>query len=320
MTKIVVTKKLSEDLIGRLKEIADVVSVPEGDNEAFVRELITADAVLLSTAFKIDAELLGKCENLKVISRTGVGYDNVDIEAATKHGIFVLITPNANSISVAEHALTFVLALSKQIVFYDKQVRSGNFAVRRTNKAIDVDKKVLGILGCGKIGLMVAKKCRDALNMEVIGFDPYITSAPEGVVLMPSIEELFKRADFLSIHIPKTEKTKNLINKSLLDLMKPTSFLINTARGGLICEDDLIEALNQGKLAGAALDVLEEEPMRADHPLMMNDKVILTPHSAALTNECSTRVAIEAVEGILYVLGGNQPENSVSKVKLRKNQ
>lgn len=319
MTKVVVTKKISENLMDRLKEVSEVVSVPEGNQEMFVRELISADAVLLSTAFSINAELLEKCANLKVISRTGVGYDNVDIESATRHNILVLITPNANSISVAEHALTFVLALSKQIVFYDKQVRLGNFAIRRTNKAIDVDKKVLGILGCGKIGLMVAKKCRDALNMEVIGFDPYLTSAPEGVVLMPSIEELFKNADFLSIHIPKTEKTKNLINKRLLDMMKPTSFIINTARGGLICEDDLLEALNQGKLAGAALDVLDEEPMRADHPLMQHDLVILTPHSAALTNECNIRVAIEAVEGIINVLSGHQPGNAVNKVELRKN-
>lgn len=320
MTKVVLTKKVSDDLVARLRELAEVVVVPEGNKGMFETELVTAQAVLLSTSFKIDAELLGKCRNLKVISRTGVGYDNVDVEAATKLNILVLITPNANSISVAEHALTFILALAKQIVFYDQQTRAGNFAVRRMNKAVDIDGKVLGLLGCGKIGVMVAKKCRSALNMAVIAFDPFVKTAPEGIVLVPSIEELFQKADFLSIHIPKTDKTNHLVNKRLLEMMKPTSFIINTARGGLICEADLIDALNQGKIAGAALDVFEEEPLLQSNPFAHNDNVILTPHSAALTNECNQRVAIEAIEGIIHVLNGHQPENSVNKVEMKRNQ
>ncbi len=320
MRKVILTKKVSENLVKRLSELAEVVVVPEGNKGMFESELATADAVLLSTSFKINAELLKKCTKLKVISRTGVGYDNVDVEEATNLNILVLNTPNANSISVAEHTLTFILALAKQIVFYDNQTRTGNFAVRRTNKAVDIDGKVLGLLGCGKIGLMVAQKCRSALNMQIIGFDPYLTTAPEGIVLVPTIEELFEKADFLSIHIPKNEKTSNLINKRLLEIMKPTSFIINTSRGGLIVENDLIDVLNQGKIAGAALDVFEVEPMLEGNPLAQKDNVILTPHSAALTNECNQRVAIEAIEGIIHVLNGHQPENSVNKVKLKMNQ
>lgn len=319
MKKVVLTKKVSENLVKKLSELAEVVVVPEGNKEIFETELETADAVLLSTSFKINAGLMEKCSNLKVISRTGVGYDNVDVEAATNLNILVLNTPNANSISVAEHTLTFIMALAKQIVFYDKQTRTGNFAIRRINKAIDIDGKILGLLGCGKIGVMVAKKCRTALNMQIIGFDPYLTTAPEGIVLVSTIEELFEKADFLSIHIPKTDKTSNLVNKRLLEMMKPTSFIINTARGGLIVENDLIDVLNQGKIAGAALDVFEVEPMLEGHPLAQNDNVILTPHSAALTNECNQRVAIEAIEGIVDVLNGHQPENSVNKIKLKRN-
>lgn len=308
MKKVLLTKKLSPEILDVLKEVSEIENVPEGDVEAFKKQLKDADAVLLSTSFKLTAELIDSSQKLKVISRTGVGVDNVDVKAATEKGIFVLNTPDANSLSVAEHTVSLIAAISKQLVFYDSELRKGNFKARRLNLCVDMYGKTLGLIGCGKIGRMVADKCINAFGMKVIGYDPYITSDLDGIKIYKAIEDIFKNADYISLHIPLLESTKNLVGERLLSLMKPTAYLINTARGGIVDESVLAEKLKTKQIAGAGFDVLASEPPESTNPLLELPNIILTPHTAALTNECTERVAHEAAVGIADYLKGKMPK------------
>lgn len=309
MRKILLTKKLNEKNAGLFEGIPDMetVTIPDNDQAAFDLHIRDAEAILLSTAYKMTREVIQSAEKLKVISRTGVGVDNVDVPAATEKGILVLNTPQANSISVAEHTVALIAAISKQLIMYDDALRKGDFKIRRLNKSVDLDGKTLGLIGCGRIGRFVAEKCSAAFNMRAIGYDPYIKEL-DGIMLFQNAEEVFKRADYISLHIPLTEETRNFVGEKLLSLMKPTSYIINTARGGIIDEYALADKLKNGEIAGAALDVFESEPPSADNPLLDLKNAILTPHSAALTKECSSRVAYEAARGISDYLRGKTPE------------
>ncbi len=318
MRKILLTKKLKENSAKLFEGIPDIdmVTIPDGEQVQFDLNIRDAEAVLLSTAYQMTKEVIDNAKNLKVISRTGVGVDNVDIKAATEKGILVLNTPEANSISVAEHTLALIVAISKQLVMYDSELRAGNFKIRRTNKSADINGKTLGLVGCGRIGRFTAEKCKAAFDMQVIGYDPYIKELP-GITLYPDIEEVFKRADYISLHIPLTNETRGIVGEKLLSLMKPTAYIINTARGGIIDEADLAKALRENSIAGAALDVLESEPPKEDNPLLPLKNVILTPHSAALTKECSARVAYEAALGISEYLKGGTPRFVFNKELIR---
>jgi|AGTN01.2.fsa_nt_gi Phosphoglycerate dehydrogenase and related dehydrogenases len=308
MRKVILTKKLSRESVKLFEDIPDIelITVLDGAQASFDLHIRDAEAILLSTAYKMTREVIQSAENLKVISRTGVGVDNVDVSAATEQGILVLNTPLANSISVAEHAVALIAGISKQLIMYDGALRNGDFKIRRTNRCTDINGKTLGLIGCGRIGRIAAEKCKAAFNMQVIGYDPYIRES-EGITLYSGIEEVFKRADYISLHIPLTDETRNMVGERLLSLMKPTAYLINTSRGGIIDERMLAKALESGRIAGAALDVLELEPPQADNPLFPLKNVILTPHSAALTNECSERIAHEAALGISDYLKGQTP-------------
>ena len=308
MRKVLLTKKLNETNARLFEGIADLelVTIPDGNQSLFEEHMKDAEAILLSTAYKMTQDVISNASKLKVISRTGVGVDNVDVPAATEKGILVLNTPQANSISVAEHTVAMIVAISKQLLMYDSELREGNFKIRRSNKAVDIDGKTLGLIGCGRIGRFAAEKCKAAFGMNVIGYDPYITEA-EGITIYKDIEEVFKRADYISLHIPLTPETKNLVGDKLLSLMKPTAYIINTARGGIIDEQALAQKLKNEEIAGAALDVLESEPPTNDNPLLGLKSVILTPHTAALTKECSERVAYEAALGIADYMNGKTP-------------
>lgn len=318
MRKILLTKKLKEKSAKLFEGIPDIdmVTIPDGEQAQFDLNIRDAEAVLLSTAYQLTKEVMDNAKNLKVISRTGVGVDNVDIKAATEKGILVLNTPEANSISVAEHTLALIVAISKQLIMYDSELRAGNFKIRRTNKSTDINGKTLGLVGCGRIGRFTAEKCKAAFDMQVIGYDPYIKELP-GITLYKDIEEVFKRADYISLHIPLTNETRGIVGEKLLSLMKPTAYIINTARGGIIDEAALAQALSENSIAGAALDVLESEPPKEDNPLLPLKNVILTPHSAALTKECSARVAYEAALGISEYLKGGTPRFVFNKELIR---
>ena len=319
MSKVVLTKTLSEENKQILEAMPDVicVNVQEGDAAAFAEQIKDADALLLSTAFKMTAEVIESAKNLKVISRTGVGVDNVDVGAATAKGILVLNTPDANSISVAEHAVAMIAGISKQLLYYDAQLRKGNFKVRRLNLCVDIEGKTLGLIGCGKIGRLVAQKCESAFGMQVIGYDPFIQSDIDGIRIYKDIEDVFKNADYISLHLPLTEDTRNMVGEKLLSLMKPSAYIINTARGGVIDEQVLAKKLKEKAIAGAALDVLSAEPPLPDNPLLELENIILTPHTAALTNECTERVAREAIHGIADFLSGRSPKYIFNKNVIR---
>jgi len=299
-----------------LAEKAEVVQVAEGSVEDLKEKLKGAYGILLGTWIKFTAELMDISPDLKVISRTGVGVDNVDIDAATSRGIMVLNTPTANAISVAEHAVSLILALSKQLIFLDSSIRQDNFKARRLNLPIDVDGKTLGLIGCGGIGRLVAQKCRAAFSMRVVGYDPYLKVAPEGIELVTDLNEIYAQSDFISIHLPLTPETRNMIGAETLSRMKTSAILINTSRGGIVDEAALADALNAGRLAGAGLDVFEQEPVAMNSPLMSAKNLIMTPHSAALTKECVLRVAQAAATGLIDAVEGREPQAVFNKKAL----
>lgn len=316
MKKVVVAQKTNERIVAMLTEKAEVVQVAEGSVEDLKEKLKGAYAILLGTWVKFTAELMDISPELKVISRTGVGVDNVDIDAATSRGIMVLNTPTANAVSVAEHAVTLILALSKQLMYLDSSIRQNNFKARRLNLPVDVDGKTLGLIGCGGIGRIVAQKCRAAFNMRVLAYDPYLKTAPEGIELVADLDEIYTQSDFISIHLPLTPETRGMIGAETLGRMKPTAILINTSRGGIVDEAALAEALNGGRLAGAGLDVFEQEPVAMDSPLMTAKNLLMTPHSAALTKECVLRVANAAAAGIIDAVEGREPQAVFNKKAL----
>jgi D-3-phosphoglycerate dehydrogenase / 2-oxoglutarate reductase len=316
LNKVLVAQKASNQVLEMLRKVGEVVQVQEGSLASLKEKLPGATAVLAGTWMKFNAELMDVSAALKVISRTGAGVDNVDLEAATQRGILVLNTPTANTVSVAEHAVALLLALSKQLAFLDASVRQGDFKARRLYLPVDVDGKTLGLIGCGNIGRLVAQKCRDAFHMRTIGFDPFLNSAPEGMTLAATINEVLEQSDYVSLHLPYSAETRNLIDRKELSMMNPSGFLINTSRGGIVNEAALAETLNAGGIAGAALDVFEKEPPEAGSPLFSCKNLLMTPHSAALTRECVARVAICAAQGIVDYLSGRRPEFVVNKAVL----
>jgi D-3-phosphoglycerate dehydrogenase len=251
---------------------------------------------------------------LEVISRTGGGLDNVDIEAATGCNVVVCGVKGPQDRFVAEHAVTLMMALAKQIFYLNKEVRKGNFKSRHEYRPMGLAGKRVGLIGLGRIGRIVAEMCHH-LGMEVWGYDPYIN--PEdlhlpALVFTKDRDEMIKTSDFLSFHVPLAPETLRLIGRRELSLMKPTAFLINTSRGEIIDEPALIEALQLGKIAGAGLDVFAEEPPDIRHPFFEMENVILTPHSGALTKDAVAQLAEGAAKNTIEVLEGRKPSYSIN--------
>ena len=289
-----------------------VIGSGDTSPEAMKSLVCDADAILARTA-PYPKEILQEAKQLKVIGRHGIGVDNIDVEYCSAHGIWVTYAPTSNAVSVAEHTLGFMLSLAHHFPYFDKAVREGEWNVRNIRKGIDLEKKKVGIIGLGRIGRLVARKCREGMDMEVLGYDVMLQpdSYPDGI--MPSsIEEIFKTADFITLHVPSTSETRGMVNEQLLEKMKPTACLINCGRGDLIDEAALYQALKNKKIAGAALDVFAEEPPKKNNPLFELDNIVLTPHSAALTQESMDRMGLHAAMGIHSVLTGEVPEWSLN--------
>ncbi len=250
---------------------------------------------------------------LKVIGRHGVGVDNIDLKAAERLGIWVTNAPLSNSNTVAEIAVGMVVALGRQMTYCEREFRKGNFEIRNKVRGMDLEDKVLGIVGLGKIGRLVANKARLGFGMKILAYDPFVpqAKAPEGVEMTDKWEDIFARPDFVSLHMPYLGK--KMVGMKEFSLMKPTAYFINVARGELVLENELIEALRANKIAGAALDVFEKEPPDRDNPLLTMDNVIVTPHNAALTAECTIRMAVHAAIGIDEVMNGKTPSWPVNK-------
>ena len=262
-----------------------------------------------------DDKIINMAPNLKILAKHGVGYDNIDVPAASKRRIPVVVTPYANSTSVAEFAIGAILALSKKLLPINIALKNDTYQGFKQVTSTDIWGKTLGIIGIGRIGSEVVRMGRLAFHMNTIAYDPYVTDAyatAVGARRVESLEALLKRSDFVSIHCPLTPQTKDMIDEKELKMMKETAFLINTARGGIVNEPALLTALNSGWIQGAALDVLEKEPPKQDNELLNHEKVIVTPHTAANTDEAMSRMAVMAAEEILRVLDGEKPLNIIN--------
>ena len=315
MKKILLSKEIHPQAMQLLKGKVDLVVLPDSSLETAKKMVADVDGVILRTNIAFPRELIAAAGKCRIISRTGVGVDSVDIAAASERGIMVCNTPGVNTISVAEQTLALMLGIAKQLPVMDKAVRACAWKVRNSNSTVDLDGKTLGLVGLGRIGLEVARKCSLAFGMKVIAYDPFVKSA-NGISLCAELDDVFRSADFVSIHVPYMEATHHLVDARRLGLMKPTAYIVNTARGAIIDEAALVKALEAKAIGGAALDVLEDEPPTAANPLFKLDNVLMTPHSAALTRECEMKVAIEAATAILDFADGREPKYIFNKADL----
>lgn len=307
MNKIVISHPLYRDGMALLEGKAEIVITNDGDSDRILDSLIDADAYILRIG-KIDRKAIERCEKLKVITRPGVGYDSVDVQAATERGIPVVLCPAANARAVAEHTVALLLACAKNIVESVNETKAGNFGIRNRYAAVDIVDKMLVVLGFGNIGRQVAKLCA-ALNMKVGVFDPFVkreTAEEMGYVYFENMLDALAAADFVSLHMPSMPSTRGMIAAEQFKAMKPTAFFLNAARGDVVNEPALIAALKNGEIAGAGLDVLVEEPFPADHPFMTMPNVVLTPHMAAQSQETVSKLVTMAAEGTLAVLRGEK--------------
>ncbi|MET3358240.1 UNVERIFIED_ORG: D-3-phosphoglycerate dehydrogenase [Leuconostoc holzapfelii] len=278
--------------------------------EIMKKEGAEANAVLIGTQ-TFDEDIMRAMPNLQVIARNGVGYDAVDIAAATRRGIYVVNTPKALSSSVAETAVAELLAISKNLYQNAKAIHEDNWDYRKQHPGRDVAGKTVGILGFGRIGQQVAEKL-SGFGLHVIAFDPFAKSTD--TVTIVDREMVFKKSDYVMIHLPAMPETIHSIGKTEFDMMKNDAYLINMARGNIIVTSDLVAALKNHDIAGAALDVFEEEPLPVSDPLVALDNVLLTPHIASNTVETKERMAIDAAHDIVRVLMGDQPVSSVNQI------
>jgi D-3-phosphoglycerate dehydrogenase len=265
------------------------------DKEALSLAVTDADGLAVRSATKVTAKLIAAAPRLKVIGRAGIGVDNIDVAAASQRGIIVMNTPLGNAVTTAEHALAMMMALARQIPLADRSTKAGRWEKNRF-MGVELYGKTLGIIGCGNIGSIVADRAL-GLHMKVIAYDPYLSAerAVEVGVEKVDFDTLLARADFVSLHTPLTEKTRHILDAAALARMKRGVRIINCARGGLIVEEALLDALNSGQVAGAALDVFEVEPA-TDNPLFAHENVVCTPHLGASTSEAQENVALQIAE------------------------
>jgi D-3-phosphoglycerate dehydrogenase len=316
ITSVVVTEKLSSEGMNILEKRGFKVSLPErNDQSAFEKLLPEAEAIVLRTNVQINAACFDKAPKLKIIARTGAGYDNVDVKTASKHGVLVCNLVGVNSESVAEHAIALIVALGKQLPYYDRAVRSGDWQARRSKASIELEGKTLGVAAMGNVGAKVAQMAHDAFSMRILAYDPYVKDrfADYDYRFVDDLKDLFRESDFVTLHLPSVPETKGIVNRDLLALMKPGAYLINTARGDLVVEADLVETLRSKNLGGAALDVFEEEPPAPDNPLFGLDNVILTPHVASLTKEVTAKAAVGAAQAVVDYADGKIPRFVVNR-------
>jgi D-3-phosphoglycerate dehydrogenase len=305
MPKVLISDKMNPLAAEIFQKAGVEVDVKTGMSPEELKEVIGEyDGLAIRSATKVTADIISAAKNLKVIGRAGIGVDNVDREAATAAGIIVMNTPFGNSITTAEHAIAMMFALARQIPQANESTHAGKWEKSKF-MGVELYGKTLGVIGCGNIGSIAANRGL-GLKMDVIAFDPFLTDerAVEIGVSKVELDELFEKADFITLHVPKNEKTKGLLNKEAFAKMKDGVRIINCARGGIIVEEDLKEALDSGKVAGAALDVFETEPATGN-VLFGHPNVICTPHLGASTTEAQVNVALQVAEQMAdYLMNG----------------
>ena len=317
--KVTMTEAICQEGLALLEGKADIFVAHDAHPHNYLDQLKDTDAFIVRVADKgaIDKETMESSDSLKVIGRTGIGYDSVDVESATKLGIPVVVTPGANNRSVAEHAITLMLALSKNMVESDVEQRKGNWKIRDAKKAFEVEEKTCLIIGLGTIGKIIAHLCI-GLDMKVIGYDPYLTQDKIGDLceLKATAKEVWEQADFVSVHLPVVPSTEHSIGREQFSWMKPTASFINCARGALIKENELVECLKDGTLFQAGLDVFEHEPIQESSRELFNlDNVIMTPHMAATTEQSVLNCCTSVANDIVAVCNGQEPKVKAQKPK-----
>jgi D-3-phosphoglycerate dehydrogenase / 2-oxoglutarate reductase len=302
--KVLVSEKLSGAGVERLREHLDVDVRTALSPEELAEAITPYDALIVRSATKVTSALIERAENLKVIGRAGIGLDNVDVDAATRHGILVVNAPQSNVLSAAEHTMALLLAQARNIPQAHSALVAGSWE-REKWQGVELHGKTLGIVGLGRVGTLVAQRA-SAFGMRLMAYDPYVApgrAQQMGVSLVDSVAELCSRADFITIHMPRTPETVGLIGPTELAQVRPGVRIVNTARGGLIDEEALTEALASGRIGGAAVDVFENEPV-TQHPLFGLDNVVVTPHLGASTAEAQDKAGLAIAEQVLLALRG----------------
>jgi len=318
MKKILVIQPIHDAGIELLKNNSDYeFEIVENVDPEFLKSKIKdCDGISIRTA-KLTSDVIEVAEKLKIISRHGVGYDNIDLKSSKQKNLTLAITATANAVAVAEHVMFMLLNISKRKNMYDSTVKEGKFNDRnKLPKTVELWNKNILIAGFGRIGQALIKRCL-GFEMKVFVYDPFVSKdiiEKLGGIKVDSMEETCKDMDAISLHIPLNDKTKNIINYDLLQTMKKNCIIINAARGGIVNEFDLNKALDENLIFGAGLDVFETEPPEANNPLLKNDKVFLSPHTAAFTEECMTRMGKETIQNILDFFNEKLEKSKVIKL------
>ncbi len=307
MPNILIIQPIHEDGMALLEARDDVSFdiIESASIEEMQEKIVDADGVTIRTAL-LPKEVLEQAERLKVVSRHGVGYDNVDLDHLNSRGIPLALAADANASSVAEHVLFMMLHLAKRGARYDRATRTGDWTLRNSLEAVDIGGRRILILGFGRIGRQVAKLCQ-AFAMKVSVFDPFVPAdaiQATGCEPVVDFQSMLAETDVLTVHMPLSEETRNLISNAEFSALPKDAFVINCARGGIVDEHALHKALTSGAIAGAGLDVFDQEPPADDHPLFALENVVFSPHSAGLTLECAKRMAVSTVRNVLAGLDG----------------
>ncbi len=304
--KILIADAMSGEAVDILKSNGLSVDVKTDlKNEELASIIGDYDALIVRSATKVTRDIIGKADKLKIIGRAGIGVDNVDVEAATEKGVVVMNTPQGNALAAAEHTIALMFAVARKVALADATMKQGKWE-KKLLMGLEVYDKTLGVIGIGNIGMIVAEKAV-ALGMKVIAYDLFVArvvAEAKGIELV-DLDTLLAKSDFITVHLPMVKETKNLIDKNAFAKMKKGVIILNVARGGIVNEKDLYDALVSGQVAGAGLDVFEQEPPPKDHPLVLLDKVVCTPHLGASTKEAQGKVAIDIANQVVdYALNG----------------
>ena len=309
--KILVSDPLHPSGVELLRKAGEVEVAHGLQKEQLLEKVRDIDALLVRSETKVTKEVIAAAKNLKVIGRAGVGVDNIDLGAATARGIVVVNSPEASSITVAEHTLGLMLSLARKIPSANASLKGGKWEKKKF-MGIELRSKTLGVVGMGRIGSQVVKRAK-AFEMDVLAYDPYLSEKQARAMgaKVADLETVLREADFISLHVPLTEKTRGLIGKEALEKMKKTTYIVNCARGGIVDEKALFEALSSGRIAGAALDVFEKEPP-LESPLLKLESIVLTPHLGASTVEAQLNASVIACEEVVNVLQNRAAKNVVN--------
>lgn len=315
--KVLISDKLEKEAVDILKSKGLQVDInTELTPEQLKEKIKDYDALIVRSKTKATKEIIDAASKLKVIGRAGVGVDNIDIPAATAKGVVVMNAPSGNTISAAEHAFGLMFALSKNIHSAHPMLKNKKWEKKLLG--VELYGKTIGIIGLGRVGSHMAKMAK-GIGMQIIGYDPLITKEKAktlGIKLV-SLDELLQNSDFISLHVPRTAETKNMINENTLNKMKKNVRIINCARGGVVDENALYNALKSGRIAGAALDVFAQEPL-LDSPLLELDNVVVTPHLGASTSEAQINVAIEIANSIAMALNEGKFPNALNLSSIKR--